>query len=78
MITFVKYIESFGVEYIPKENKKLIGNKNFVTNIYIIIAYDIMICGYFCIRLFKFIFTDKSLTKFANYFHITTLKVMIK
>ena len=78
MITFLKYIESFGVEYIPKENKKLIGNRNFVTNIYITIAYHIMICGYFCIRLFKFIFMDKSLTKFGNYFDITTLKVMIK
>ena len=30
----VTYFSSFGVEYIPKETKKIIGNKNIVTNTY--------------------------------------------
>ena len=30
----------FGVEHIPKEIKKLIGNKNFITNIYKIQAHN--------------------------------------
>ena len=30
----VTYFDSFGVEYIPKEIKKLIGNKSITTNIY--------------------------------------------
>ena len=28
------YFDSIGVEYIPKEIKKFIGNKNIITNIY--------------------------------------------
>ena len=34
------YFDSFGVEYIPKEIKKFIGNKNVITNIYIIQTYS--------------------------------------
>ena len=30
----VTYCNSFGVEHIPKEFKKFIGNKNIITNIY--------------------------------------------
>ena len=40
----VTNVNSFGVEYIPKEIKKFIGNKNIVTNIYIVQAHD-SICG---------------------------------
>ena len=29
----VTYFDSFRVEYIPKETKKFIGNKNIITNI---------------------------------------------
>ena len=28
------YFDSFGVEHIPKEVRKFIGNKNIATNIY--------------------------------------------
>ena len=34
------YFDSFGVEHIPKEIKKLIKNKNVIINIYRIQAYD--------------------------------------
>ena len=34
------YFYSFGVEYIPKEIKKFIGNKNIITNIYTSIRLD--------------------------------------
>ena len=30
----ILYFDSFGVEHIPKEIKKFIGNKNIITNIY--------------------------------------------
>ena len=30
----ITYCNSFGVEHIPKEFKKFIGNKNIITNIY--------------------------------------------
>ena len=45
----VTYFDSFRVEHIPKEIKKIIGNKNVITNIYRMQAYDSIMCGYFCI-----------------------------
>ena len=44
----VTYFDSFGVEHIPKETEKFIGNKN-ITNIYRIQASDLIMCGYLCI-----------------------------
>ena len=38
------YFDSFGVEHIPKETRKLIGNV-YRTNIYRIQAYDSIMCG---------------------------------
>ena len=45
----VIYFDSFGAEHIPKEIEKFIGNKNIITNIYRIQAYD-SICEYFVLR----------------------------
>ena len=45
----VYYFDSFGVEYILKENKIFIKNKDIKTNIFIIQAYDSIMCGYFCV-----------------------------
>ena len=36
----VTYFDSFGVDLIPKEIRKFIGNKNVITNIYRIQAHD--------------------------------------
>ena len=36
----VTYFDSFGVEHIPKEIKKLIGVKNIKANIFRMQAYD--------------------------------------
>ena len=54
----VTYFESFGVEHIPKEIKKFIGNNNIITNIYRIQAYDSIMCGYFCTAIMDIIFID--------------------
>ena len=65
----VTYFDSFGVEYIPKEIKTFISNKNIKINIFRIQAYDsIMWCGYFCIRFFDFLLAGKTLTDFTNLF----------
>ena len=63
----VTYFDSFGAEYISKEIKKLIGNKN-TTNIYRIQAYDSVICGYFCIGFIDFMVKGKSLLDYTNLF----------
>ena len=36
----VTYFDSFGVEQIPKEIRKLIGNKTIIANNYRVQAYD--------------------------------------
>ena len=57
-----------GVEYIPKEIKKLIGNKKIITNIYRIQAYDFIMCGYFYIGFIDFMLKDKILLDYKNLF----------
>ena len=60
------YFDSFGVEYIPKEIKTFIDNKNLKTNIFRIQAYDSIICGYFCIGFIDFMLAGKTLFDFTN------------
>ena len=62
------YFDSFGVEHIPKEIQRFIGNKNIITNIYRIQAYDSITCGYFCIRFIDFMLKSKSLFDYTNLF----------
>ena len=49
------YFDSFWVEHIPKEMRKLIGNKTIITNIYRIQAYHSIMCGYFCVGFIDFV-----------------------
>ena len=63
-----------GVENIPKEIKKFIGNKNVVTNIYRIQEYDSIMCGYFCIGFIDFVLKGKSLLEYTNLFSSSDYK----
>ena len=58
----------FGVEQIPKEIRKFIGNKNIITRIYRIQAYDSTMCGHFCILFFDFMLKGKSLLDYTDLF----------
>ena len=58
----------FGIEYIPKEIKTFISNKNIKTNIFRIQAYDSIMCGYFCIGFINFMPAGKTLTDFTGLF----------
>ena len=62
------YFDSFGVEHVPKEIKKFIGNKNIITNIYRIQACNSIMCGYFCIGFIDFMLKPKSLLGHTNLF----------
>ena len=74
----VTYLDSSGVEHIPKEIKTFIGrllssashNKNIKTNIFRIQAYDSIMCGYFCIECIDFMPARKTLTEFTNLFSL--------
>ena len=64
----VTCFDSFGVEHIPKEIRKFIGNKNVLTNIYRVQACDSMICGYFCFGFIDFMLKGKSLVEYTILF----------
>ena len=64
----ILYFDNFGVEHIPKEIKKFIGNENIITNIHRIQAYDSTICGYLCIGFIDFMLKGKSLLDYTNLF----------
>ena len=80
----VTYFDSFGVEHIPKEIMKFIGNeqrssvkarnKKIIANIYRIQAYDSIMCGYFCIGFINFMFNGNSLTDYTSLFSPNDLK----
>ena len=72
----VTYVDSFGVEHIPKEIKEFINrplssasqNKNIITNTFRIQAYDSIMCGYFCIGFIDFMLVGKKFTDYTNLF----------
>ena len=78
------YFDSFSVEHIPKEIIKFIGNeqssnakarnKNIITNIFRIQAYDSIMRGYFCIGFINFMFNGNSLTDYTSLFSPNNLK----
>ena len=48
---------------------KITDNKNIVTNIFRIQAYDSIMCGYFCIGFINYMFDgNNGLTDFTNLF----------
>ena len=64
----IVYFDSFGVEHIPEEIKKFIGNKNIKANIFRVQANNSVMCGYFCIGFIDFILAGKTLTDYTNFF----------
>ena len=75
--TTVTYFDSFGIEHIPKEFKKFIGNRNIISNIYRIQNYNSIICGYFCIGFIDYMFKGKTLTDYTNLFSPNNFKKMM-
>ena len=57
------YFVNFEVEHFPKETKKFIGNKNIITNIYRLQAYDSNWTGFI-----DFMFKSKNLLDYTNLF----------
>ena len=56
---YTVYVDSFGVEHIPKEINKFISNKKIKANIFRLQAYDSIMCGYFCIEFINYMFMVK-------------------
>ena len=64
----IVYFDSFGVEHVPEEIKKFVGNKNIIANIFRVQANNSVMCGYFCIEFIDFMLAVKKLTDFTNLF----------
>ena len=64
----VIYLGSFGVEHVPKEIKKFIGNKDIITNLYRTQHFHSIMCGYFCVEFTHFMVAGKSLIDFTSSF----------
>ena len=62
------YFDSFGIEHIPKEINKLIGNNDIKCNIFRIQAYDSIMCGYFCIEFINYMLKGNTLLDYADLF----------
>ena len=65
----VTYFDSFGIEHIPKEVKKFIGNRNMKGNIYRIQNY-----AQLCVVIFALVLSVKSLMDYTNLFSPKTFK----
>ena len=63
----VTYFDSFGVEDIPWEIKKFVGNNNTQCEIQLEI-YNSIMCVYFCIGFIDYILKGKSLLDYTNMF----------
>ena len=62
------YFDSFGVELVPKEIKRLIGHKSLKTSIFRIQAGNSIMCGYLCIGFIDFVFANKTLIDHTSLF----------
>ena len=62
----ISYFDSFLIEYIQEEIKKILGKKSISTNTYRIQAYDSIKCGNFCLGLIAFMMDSKILLDYTN------------
>ena len=74
---YIVYFDSFGVEHIPREINKFIGNSDTTkssslervkSNIFKIQAYDSFMCGYFCIEFINYMLKGNTLLYYTNLF----------
>ena len=70
-------LDRSGVELIPKEIRNSFGNKNYITNMYRMQAYDSM-CGYFCIGFIDFMLEGKICLIIQICFFLMFMNKMIK
>ena len=64
----VVYFDSFGVEHVPKEIIKFIKNKAIIANIFRLQAYDLIMCGYYCIKFVNYVLKGKTLLDYTDLF----------
>ena len=68
------YFDSFGVKQIPNKIKKITDDRNIITNIFRIQAYDSKMFGYFDIGFNDFMFKGSTRVDFTNLLSLHDLK----
>ena len=58
-----------------KKIKKFTGDKNIITNIYRIKAYDLVMCGYFCIEFIDFMLIVKKVLNYTIIFSLNEYQI---
>ena len=56
----IDYFDSFGVEHVPEEIRKFMGNKNKIANIFRLQRSNSIMCGYFFIAFIDFILEGRK------------------
>ena len=74
----VIYFGSFRDEHLLKEIKKFMGNENMTQNFYRIQEYNLIMCGYFCIRFIDFMLKVKICWLVQIYNLFENMKRMLK
>ena len=64
----ISYFDSFEVEHVSKEIKKIVRDKNIKINILRIQANNSITCGYICIGFTDFILEGKALIDYTYLF----------
>ena len=64
----IVYFDSFGVEHVPEEIKKFVGNKNIIANTFRLQPNNLVTRDYFCTGFIVFILAGKKLTEFTSMF----------
>ena len=67
-LTKLFFFDSFGIEHIPEEIDKFIGNKKIKASIFRIQACDSIMCGYFCLEFITYVLKGKKLLDYTNLF----------
>ena len=69
---------NFGFEHIPKEMRKVIGNKSIITKVCRMQAYNSIMRGYFCIGFIDFMLKEKVCQSTQIHFLLKNIKRMTK
>ena len=63
----ILYFDSFGVDNVPEDIKKIVGNKNIISNIFRVQSSKSVMCGYFCSGFIDFMLAGKKLIDFSEF-----------
>ena len=78
----ITYFDSLRFENIPKEIKKILGNRDIQANIYKIQTEDSVMCRCFCIRFIGFMLKGKKMIDYTNLLTVNKYekndKIMVK